>query len=217
MSSPVAVIEVTGSRLSRADLKAEQEDLGDLKLYRIPIPVTVAARSQKQVAMIDQPGARYRMVHRYQASLEGQMDAPLAPPRVLVAENRKADGLGLPLPSGSFTLFAMRGAEPFLLGEGRMTDRAIGEKVEVMLDPGPGVRLLQTQLGRKGKRREATIEVTNDGDRPAPVEVLFDPGSKVSPVGARLSRRDGQPLWAVTVPANGSVTLRYRWDDPNES
>ena len=27
---------------------------------------------------------------------------------------------------------------------------------------------------------------------------------------ARLGRRDGRPLWAVTVPANGTATLRYR-------
>ena len=26
----------------------------------------------------------------------------------------------------------------------------------------------------------------------------------------RLGRRDGQPLWVVTVPAHGRATLRYR-------
>ena len=26
----------------------------------------------------------------------------------------------------------------------------------------------------------------------------------------RLARRDGRPLWAVTVPANGAANLRYR-------
>ncbi|WP_229726673.1 DUF4139 domain-containing protein [Sphingomonas alpina] len=34
-------------------IMAKQEELGDLKLYRIPEPVTVAAMSRKQVAMID--------------------------------------------------------------------------------------------------------------------------------------------------------------------
>ena len=36
-------------------MMAEREDLGDLKLYRIPIPVTVASNSQKQVALLEQP------------------------------------------------------------------------------------------------------------------------------------------------------------------
>ena len=38
---------------------ATQEDLGDLKLYRIPEPVTVNAKGQKQVAMIVKPGAKF--------------------------------------------------------------------------------------------------------------------------------------------------------------
>ena len=46
-------IVVTGSRIA---MKAELEALGDVKLYRIPEPVTVAANSQKQVALIEKLG-----------------------------------------------------------------------------------------------------------------------------------------------------------------
>ena len=54
-------IIVTGSRHPRARsctrrsaavMIAQQEELGDLKLYRIPEPVTVAAHAQKQVALL---------------------------------------------------------------------------------------------------------------------------------------------------------------------
>ena len=41
MASPVAVAAI-----------AKLEDLGDLKLYRVPIRVTVAANAQKQVALL---------------------------------------------------------------------------------------------------------------------------------------------------------------------
>ncbi|WP_200532530.1 hypothetical protein, partial [Escherichia coli] len=55
---PVAdAIVVTGSRIAR------QEDLADLKLYRVPQPTTVAAKAQKQVALMDKLGVRLRPVY----------------------------------------------------------------------------------------------------------------------------------------------------------
>ena len=47
-----------------AAMQAQQEDLGDLKLYRIPEPVTVAANSQKQVALIEQAAVKVDNVYR---------------------------------------------------------------------------------------------------------------------------------------------------------
>ena len=44
--------------------RASQENLGDLKLYRIPEPVTVAANSQKQVALLTRPDVRIALVYR---------------------------------------------------------------------------------------------------------------------------------------------------------
>ena len=107
---------------------AQREDLGDLKLYRIPIPVTVAANSQKQVALLEQPQVKMAAVYRWDTAFaQHDTDEPAPAERVLKMDNRKADGLGLPLPAGSFTLYTMREGRPFLLGEGRMTDRAVGE------------------------------------------------------------------------------------------
>ena len=45
-------------------MQAQQEELGDLKLYRIPEPVTVAARSQKQVALLRRAGVQVRTLYR---------------------------------------------------------------------------------------------------------------------------------------------------------
>ena len=51
-------------RRLRRRMVAQQEELGDLKLYRIPEPVTVAARSQKQVALLQRAGVRVSLVYR---------------------------------------------------------------------------------------------------------------------------------------------------------
>ncbi len=45
-------------------MMAQQEELGDLKLYRIPEPVTVAAKSQKQVAFLDRNGIKVETLYR---------------------------------------------------------------------------------------------------------------------------------------------------------
>src|SRR5690606_36369819 len=54
MAMPVPEIMVTAMRrqesLADVAVVAQAENLGDLKLYRIPVPVTVAAQAQKQVA-----------------------------------------------------------------------------------------------------------------------------------------------------------------------
>lgn len=47
-----------------ARVMARQEQLGDVKLYRIPEPVTVAANSQKQVALLERPAVRVSTVYR---------------------------------------------------------------------------------------------------------------------------------------------------------
>lgn len=217
-------IVVTGSRIQRQDLSSsvpittimstQLENLGDLKLYRIPEPVTVAANSQKQVALMTQPNVRMDLVYRdyFQPASRGEDEETEPRPAglVLVSRNRTEEGLGLPLPAGSFLLYGERDGRPFMLGEGALGDRAVGDKVEVELAATPGV----TSLVEKVRETEAWIEyrlvVTSDRPDPIRFESQFrDVGGEFRP-DTRLPRRDGLPLWAVTVPANGTATLRYR-------
>jgi hypothetical protein len=200
-------VVVTGSRITR---KAVQEELGDLKLYRIPDPVTVASRSQKQVAMLDQPSVKVETVYR-------QLFPAYDPPqlggvsRVLVTKNRKAEGLGLPLPAGRVVVFGAGRARPVLLGEGFVDDKAVGEDVEIEVGSATGI-LTRAVVSEGSSTNERIVELTVTNDRAAPVKFeaeLEEGGGKLSSA-TRLGRREGRPLWAVTVPANGSRTLRYR-------
>src|SRR3546814_2903955 len=93
-------IIVTGSRAPAA-IMAEQEALGDLKLYRIPEPVTVAANSQRQVALLERSDVPIVIVYRQDVGSEGREGAT----PVVTARNSERGGLGLPLPSGEVALF----------------------------------------------------------------------------------------------------------------
>lgn len=203
-------IVVTGTRVM-----AEREALGDLKLYRIPIPVTVAARSQKQVALLHQPDARIESLYRWRSRFAEEAGEPAAAERILRMENRKDHGLGLPLPAGGFTLYTERGGRPFLLGEGAMTDRAVGETVEVVLSESPGVRVAQRLVEREEDGGlETELFVTNDQPHPVRFEARFDDEQGPAWSSERLERRDGSWWWVTNIPANGtkSLTIRSRGD-----
>jgi len=190
--------------------RAVQENLGDLKLYRIPEPVTVAAHSQKQVAFLQQPNVEVSLVYRHRLDPDDTSRAYPAQ-RVLVTRNRTREGLGLPLPAGGVQVFAAGLGRPILLGEGALRDRAVGEDVEVEIGEAPGVRA-EIRRDRERPRDNYVLTITNDQTLPVRYEIEFDPdeGDGFSANGARLGRRNGHPLWLVTVPANGSATLRYR-------
>ena len=188
--------------------QAAQEELGDLKLYRIPEPVTVAARSQKQVALLQQPQVQVRTVYR-QRFYPSQTVRGLAS-RFFITRNRTEEGLGLPLPAGRLMLFDETGGRQVLVGQAVIRDFAVGEEVEIDFGEVPGIVSLQTaRVGAQGGN-ESEVVVTND--RPYPVayelELMAQPSQVRSEAG--LGRRNGMALWSVTIPANGSATLRYR-------
>ncbi len=197
-------ITVTGSRIPRP------EELGDLKLYRIPEPVTVAANSQKQVALIAQPIVEVNLVYRTRFSAGSTRD--LEPAQLyLVTRNRAAEGLGLPLPAGGFSLFTPHEGRPILIGEGSIDDSAVGEDVEIRVAEAPGVLTRIEEVDDGEDWEDFLLTVTNDRATPVPFEAEFEVNEDVAfEPGRRLPRRDGRPLWAVRVPANGSATLRYR-------
>ena len=192
-------IVVTGSRIM-----AREERLGDVRLYRIPIAITVAAKSQKQVALLEQPAVKIESILRLRV-MPGGIDEPLQ--RVLVTRNRTVEGLGLPLPAGTVALFGRRGGRRILIGEGRIDDYTIDEKVEIPIATATGVRARQTPFA-SDEGGGYLLELTNDLSRPQTVEIELPLDAK--PRGVRLVKRDGWMLWKVTVPANGRAELRYR-------
>ncbi|HUE78333.1 MAG TPA: hypothetical protein VMN38_01700 [Sphingomicrobium sp.] len=215
-------IMVTGSRLAAApppppapiaergrDVMAEEERLGDVRLYRIPVSVTVAARSQKQVALLKQPSVKVESVLRLRAP-QGPYDGPLE--RILVTRNRTAEGLGLPLPAGKLALFGTRQGRRVLLGEGRIDDHTIGEKVEIRVATAPGVhahQVHQRRVGEGGARGDFVLTLSNDSRETQTVEIEL-PLEARAVTGGKLVKRDGWMLWRVRVPANGTAQLRYR-------
>jgi hypothetical protein len=188
----------------RDSFMAEEERLGDVRLYRVPITVTVAAKSQKQIALLRQPAVKVTSVLRLRPQ-PGQFDRMID--RVLVTRNRLSEGLGLALPAGKIVLFGQRQGRRILLGEGRLDDYAVGEKVEIPVASSTGVRARQVTEsdGAPGQYR---LILSNDLPTAQTVEVELP--LEAEAIGSRLIQREGWRLWRVAVPANGTSELRYR-------
>jgi hypothetical protein len=189
-------------------MMARQENLGDLKLYRIPEPVTVAAHSLKQVAFLERSGVPVEIVHR--RTVYPREDDTEVSHIFLLTRNRPEEQLGVALPGGRVQLFRDEGNRSLLVGEGEVRDHAVGEEVEIDIGEAPGVVSHVTRASG-GRRSEYLLTVTNDQSYPVRFEATF----RTLPANMRarnveLGRRNGLPAWAVTIPANGSATLRYR-------
>lgn len=215
-------IDVTGTRVRMPNLTstspitvinseeiATRENLGDLKLYRIPMPVTVAANSQKQVAFLTR--RRIAVHFAWRQDFNSYSDSDGRPERFLLTRNREAEGLGEPLPGGGFILLADGPDRPILVGDGGLgDDRAVGDEVEISLGPTPG--LISSFRAVRKEGRTGYFELLVSNDRPTPA--VFEGAIHFANVRAdrRLGRRNGDPLWRVEVPANGRARLCFRAD-----
>lgn len=199
---------------SRAAIVTEQEDLGDLKLYRIPVPVTVAANSLKQVAMFAKSRVKFAQFFRIDADLsdDEQDESMVLHYRM---QNREKDGLGLPLPAGGVAVFRDWRGERILLGEGFIPDKALDEEVEIEVRQSDALRLSVSGTDRRyddeGARelpRTITLTVANSSNEAANFEVdlAFD-DERLRKSSHKLVRRGQGSRWQDRVAAHATRTL----------
>jgi hypothetical protein len=218
--------------MDSARKKVEQEQLGDLKLYRVPDRTTVASRQSKQVRLLDRSSIPITRV--YGADLTADENAAPAPARLLLRTmNDVPNHLGLPLPSGRVAVFAERGGATLLQHESNLRDLAVGEEVEIDMGDSPDVEV----AAQKEKTtidpartdslplvpgvphlRSAKVDAVNhvDVSNARAAEIHFElrlrlpQGGRVVRADHALGTKNGRPIFRLTIPANGTVTLRYQ-------
>jgi len=226
MAAPMAMdeadaITVTGAlrRMPafevQQSIKAVEEALGDLKLYRVPERVTVSAKGLKQVAFLDEDRVEGRLLYEAACSPWDSQDYALPTSMLLVTVNDKKHGLGMALPTGAVTVFEPSSFGDQLVAEERIRDYAEGQDVELSLGESSQVF---AQCQRPGAEdwdgtswTTLQTKLTNANPNPVKVRVaLGAPGDwQIRGLsGTRL--KDGQTIVEVTVPGNG--TREVRWD-----
>jgi hypothetical protein len=180
------------------------EDVGDLKLYRVPVTVDVAANAQKQVALLRQPGVKVERL--YAATVYGEAESQPMTLRLRL-QNRKGDGLGLPMPSGRVAIFEQVQDMRLLAGEADIGDKAEGERVDYDIASSADVRIVARVTGQSRKSRDWAITLTNA--RPFTVTAEVTIPHDIAPRPADMERRGNGWIWRTTIAANDKRTWSY--------
>jgi hypothetical protein len=229
MSAPsLQEIVVTASK------KVQQEQLGDLKLYRVPERTTLASRQSKQVRLLDRSAIPVATV--YGALVEDQDEnGPITPAlayRLLRTRNTAANHLGLALPSGSVAVFGVLGDQKLLQHESTLRDIAVNEEVEIRMGDSPDVQVSATKEklaidpARAGilplvpgvSLRSVAIEaahrvaVSNPyaTDMQFELQLRLEQGARLVRADHALGAKNGRPVFRFKVRANQTVTVRYQ-------
>jgi hypothetical protein len=216
MADIVVTAQARKGMVMNAPVTVQQEGLGDLKLYRVPVPVTVAANAQKQVALAQKKAVKLEALYRADIWEDSVGEVR----QLLRTRNRREDGLGLPLPGGSVTVFepsSSGSGEMLLVGEGGLADRAVGEDVEIELSAATQVTVTAEEAGSDDRSR--TIRLTVRNARPVPVRfearIALPAGSQLRGASARLDRKDGRPVWVAQLLPESSKTVTYMIVNPH--
>jgi hypothetical protein len=218
-------VVVTGAK------KVQQEQLGDLKLYRVPERTTLASRQSKQVRLMDRSSIPVNTVYGAEVDVEEDDAASTSAHRLLRTKNTAANHLGLPLPSGSVAVFGLGEGQRLLEHESELRDIAVDEDVEinmgespdvqvtakkevVSIDPAQGLLPLVPGVSLRSVKIGAANRVAISNARPTDVQfelrLQLEAGARVVRADHAVGTKNGRPIFRLKVPANNTVTIRYQ-------
>ncbi|MEO1730259.1 MAG: hypothetical protein AAFR64_05930 [Pseudomonadota bacterium] len=201
-------------------MTAEEEDLGDLKLFRVPNRVNVSANGLKQVAFLNKDEVKGRFL--YTGACDpydwiDDLDDPQSAEILLVTKNEEGKGLGIALPQGQMSLFesSSRGAQ--LSGFTELRDYARGQDVELEIGESSQVfsqcaRTKEADFddgSRKWRKMVASITNANPHHIYVRLNLAWSGDYDIRFRGKKLRVKNGYQTVEVKIPANS--TNEFRW------
>lgn len=194
---------------------AQEEDLGDLKLYRVPERVTVAAQSLKQVAFLDQGEVEGRQVYSAQCfpASEGAYEVDV----LLATQNTEENGLGMALPTGNIAFFAPTSAGDLLVAEDTLRDYASGQDIEISLGSSSQVQVEceEVDIRRTGDIWHGDMRATISNANPEAINLRLrlENGGGYEIAGIRTRLKDGERIAEFSVPGNSRRVLEWTYEE----
>ena len=205
-----------------AEKRAVQTNLGDYKLYSLVEPTTVAAMQTKQIRFLHQTGVKFETLYVVrEGAYVGGRDQPTPSPATVVLrfQNKTADGLGLALPAGMVSIRQPQDGDELYVGEHGVRDVPMNEEFELEAGAASDVEAQGVVVSdvTKGEREREALHFTLTNAKPTPVtfELRQSPARTDFKIVAESSPhvlKNGDDVWRVTLPANGSATLRYTFE-----
>jgi len=207
-----------------AEKRTVQTNLGDYKLYSLIEPTTVAAQQTKQIRFLHQTGVKFEKLYVFRADAWNSLgDGDVRPAQVVLRfENKAANGLGLALPAGNVSVRqpqAIAGGREVFIGEHGVRDVPENEEFELPVGEAADVQVqgrLVSDETKSGRERTAlAFTLTNAKPVPATFELRQRPDGEDFRVLTETSAhvlKNGDDVWRLTLPANGTVVLSYTFE-----
>lgn len=213
--------EVFESASSVAVVTAEEEDLGDLKLFRVPDRVDVSASGMKQVAFLNKDEVEARFLYVADCNpYDWLADSgePGGAGVLLVTKNEDQRGLGIALPQGALNLFEPTSRGPMLAATAELRDYARGQDIELELGTSSQVFSRCARIagdlppGRSRSWTDMRVELTNANPHPITMRLrLGEPGDwDIRFPRQRVRVKNGWSVVELEIPANTTREIRWR-------
>ena len=216
--------------IAEATADMEREQLFEYHLYKLARPTTIAENQTKQVALLSAPAVSVRKElvlqgnDYYYRAHHGDLGQKMKVGVYVELANRRADGLGLPLPAGVMRVYKADSAgQAVFVGEDRIEHTPENEKIRLKLGDAFDVTANKVQtdfksLGRSGRyvyTYESAYRITLKNAKPEAATVSVQepiPGDWeiLSESHKHTKRAANTAVWEVTIPAKGEVELAYR-------
>lgn len=180
------------------------EQLGDLKLYRVPERTTIAARQMKQTRLIDQSAVPFETYYRFSAQLAPWMGSSSLETATIMLRsvNDKAHHLGLPLPAGAILVEQDQQGKVAVLGEPTLRDTAQDEKLDLELGEAPDISCAWSQMAfRNDRSLDLAVTLTNAAPHAAAIELRLNviDGWSIRRTSVDAPKIDGVPTVKLTL------------------
>jgi hypothetical protein len=213
-------IVVTGSRAVTVndigrlrEFKAVEEALGDLKLYRLPERVTVAAKGLKQVAFLDKDAVRGKLVYQADCTWQSGDGGPAAAAMRFETVNDAKHGLGVAMPMGGITFFEPSPRGDLLVGEQQVRDYASGQDVEIPLGESAQVFATCERAGKGDPEKSWSgmkTVLSNANSHAVTLRLKLGSPRQWHLRGLKATRvKDGETVYEVAIPANGRREIAW--------
>jgi hypothetical protein len=194
-----------------------RERLGDLYLYPLAERTTIANLQTKQVSFLDVQGVPAEHGYEYRNHWLGTAETPISAKSIYSFSTSAHAGLGDQLPAGILRFYMRdKRGDPQFIGESRIDHTPMGSTLSLATGDAFDVKVhtivdKRTRLATLDWQTDMRYELTNALPKAVVVKLIQDGlwgESSIKSESQKSTRRSADATeWAVTVPANGKVTL----------
>ncbi len=197
------------------------EQLGDYYLYTLDRPTDIMSNQTKQVSLLNSENVKVQKKYRFKGIINVAYTTEVKEKKpfvFLIFENKKEDGLGLPLPKGTVRVYKKDQNDRLVfVGEDNINHTAVQQEVRLMLGQAFDItaqakRITYKQIGKDVY--EVGFEVKFSNAMNTLTQVRFeqyfpDFWRMLSESRKSVKENSNTVYWDVEIPAQGETILTF--------